>query len=172
MLTKARTAADGRAVANFVLDFCEKRGRAVTHLSLQKIVYFCHVWSLIVLGRPLVRHRFEAWQFGPVLQYLYREFRQWNDKPITSRAHQIDVTSGEKEIVTYKFDEETETLLNNIVDFYSRLQPSELVALAHSEGSPWHEAWNHSDAVNPGMSIDDSSIVDYYSKAPTPFSLQ
>ena len=172
MSTKAGNVDDGRAVANFVLDFCEKQGRSVTHLSLQKIVYFCHVWSLIVLGRPLVRHRFEAWKFGPVLQYLYREFRQWDDQPITGRAHQIDVTSGEKEIVTYKFDEETESLLFEIVDFYSRLRPSELVALAHAEGSPWHEAWNHSGAANPGMRINDSSIVDYYSKAPTPFPLQ
>ena len=172
MPTKTGTVADGRAVANFVLDFCEKQGRAVTHLSLQKIVYFCHVWSLIVLRKPLVRHRFEAWQFGPVLQYLYREFRQWNDNPITGRAHEIDLASGEKEIVTYKFDKETTALLSNVVDFYSRLQPSELVALAHADGSPWHEAWNHSDTVNPGMRIDDSSIVDYYSKAPKPFLLQ
>ena len=28
--------------------------RVVTNLFLQKIVYFCHVWSLIDLGRPIV----------------------------------------------------------------------------------------------------------------------
>ena len=59
---------DGRAVANFVLDFCDQHQRGITNLSLQKIVYFCHVWSLIEFDRPLVKQRFEAWQYGPVLQ--------------------------------------------------------------------------------------------------------
>ena len=59
---------DGRAVANFVLDHVDSSGVLVTPLALQKIVYFCHVWSLIELRRPLIRHSFEAWEHGPVLQ--------------------------------------------------------------------------------------------------------
>lgn len=53
---------DGRAIANFVLDYCEKHARPVTNLSLQKIIYFCHVWSLVKLQKPLVKQQFEAWQ--------------------------------------------------------------------------------------------------------------
>ena len=74
---------DGRSIANFVLDFCERNGRTVTNLSLQKIVYFCHVWSLIELGKPLIRHKFEAWEYGPVLPYLYREFKGFDRSPIS-----------------------------------------------------------------------------------------
>ena len=110
---------DGRALANFVLDFCDARGRRITNLSLQKIVYFCHVWSLIRLGKPLVKHQFEAWQFGPVLQYLYREFREYDDQPIVGRATKIDPVTGNNGIVKYTFDKETEELLNRVVDFYS-----------------------------------------------------
>ena len=66
---------DGRAVANFVLDHTDRLGASLTNLSLQKLVYFCHVWSLIGLHKPLIRHSFEAWECGPVLQYLYREFK-------------------------------------------------------------------------------------------------
>jgi len=77
---------DGRAVANFVLDVCEQAGREVTNLSLQKIVFFCHAWSLAVRKEPLVKHEFEAWQFGPVLQYLYREFKVAEREPIRERV--------------------------------------------------------------------------------------
>jgi uncharacterized phage-associated protein len=112
------TALDGRAVANFVLDFCEARGRHITNLSLQKIVYFCHVWSLIEFKKPLLKHHFEAWQYGPVLQYLYREFRNFDDRPISGRAKKIDPATGKREVVQYGFDADTETLLKRIVDFY------------------------------------------------------
>ena len=34
---------DGRAVANFILDCCDKRGRPINHTALQKIVYFARL---------------------------------------------------------------------------------------------------------------------------------
>lgn len=163
---------DGRAVANFVLDFCESKERPVTNLSLQKIVYFCQVWSLIELRRPLIKHNFEAWQFGPVLQYLYREFKAFDDKPIIGRATKIDPRSGERTEVQYNFEPETRNLLANVVDFYSRLSASELVKLSHAPGGPWEMVWNHSGHANPGMKIDNGLIEKFYSKAHPPFSVQ
>ena len=163
---------DGRAVANFVLDICEARGRGITNLSLQKIVYFCHVWSLIELDRPLVKHRFEAWQFGPVLQYLYREFKAFESDPIVGRAKGIDPGTGEKRVVPYAFDKQTEELLTEVVDFYSRLSAADLVRLSHVKGGPWDTVWNHEGRVNPGMKIDNAVISAYYAKARAPFSIQ
>jgi len=84
---------DGREIANFILDFCDKKNVRVSNLALQKILYFCHVWSLVKLDRPLIRHQFEAWQFGPVLQYVYREFKDFEKQPITSRAYKLDARS-------------------------------------------------------------------------------
>jgi uncharacterized phage-associated protein len=163
---------NGRAVANFILDFCDSRSRSVTNLSLQKIVYFCHVWSLIELHRPLVRHKFEAWELGPVLPYLYREFRKFDRAPIVGRATQLDPTDGTQRIVGYDFTPETDSLLLRITGFYSRLRAGDLVELSHAKGGPWHAVWNHGGAVNPGMKIDDAKIAEFYSKAACPFSIQ
>jgi uncharacterized phage-associated protein len=163
---------DGRMVANFVLDFCESKGRQVTNLALQKIVFFCHVWSLIFLGRPLVRHKFEAWEFGPVLPYLYREFRELDRAAITRRATELDPFSGRKRVVDYRFDADTHRLLCEVVDFYSRLGAGDLVRLSHSKGGPWHNVWHHQGPINPGMKMDDTEIVTFYSKAPAPFPIQ
>jgi uncharacterized phage-associated protein len=63
----------------------ERPGPEGQNLTVQKIVYFCNVWSLIELGRPLIRHKFEAWEFGPVLPYLYREFKNYDHSPCGSR---------------------------------------------------------------------------------------
>lgn len=163
---------DGRAIANFVLDHAERAGVAVTNLSLQKIVYFCHVWSLINLQRPLVKHSFEAWEYGPVLQYLYREFKGFGASAITSRARRLDPLAGGSEIVPYAFDQETRELLKEVVNFYVRLSASTLVELTHAEGGPWHTVWNHAGKVNPGMRIDNRDIADFYARVSTPFTLQ
>jgi len=163
---------DGRAVANFVLDFCEARGRPVTNLALQKLVYFCHAWCLVALNRPLVKHDFEAWQHGPVLQYLYREFKNFEGEAIAGRATRLDPVSGQRTIVQYKFDSETRELLTRVVDFYSRLGGNDLRNLSHTRGGPWDLVWNHTGPVNPGMKIGNESIKAYYSKANPAFALQ
>ena len=166
------TGYDGRAIANFVLDFCNSRGRNVTHLDLQKIVYFCHVWSLIRLGTPLIRHKFEAWEYGPVLPYLYREFKSFERSSITARSREIDPMTGAKKTVAYSFDTATETLLNEVVDFYSRIRTGNLVELSHVEGGPWYKVWHHGGNANPGMKLNDDDIAEFYSKVSCPFSVQ
>lgn len=163
---------DGRAIANFILDFCEERGVSVTNLALQKLVYFCHVWSLIRLNEPLIKHKFEAWEFGPVLPYLYREFRNFDRSPIDRRAQRLDPKSGRAVLVEYEFDERTKSLLVDTINFYSRLRACDLVRLSHVEGGPWFNVWNHENTVNPGMKINDSSIKQFYSKIMAPFTVQ
>jgi uncharacterized phage-associated protein len=163
---------DGRAVANFVLDHTDWLGVRPTNLSLQKLVYFCHVWSLIDLDKPLIRHSFEAWEYRPVLQYLYREFKVFGSSVIPNRARQLDPLSGRREIVPYAFDDVTLALLTRVVGFYGRLSAGMLVDLTHAEGGPWHKVWNQGGRINPGMRIDDREIMRFYASIPKPFRLQ
>ncbi len=163
---------DGRAIANFVLDQCAGAGVGVTPLALQKIVYFCHVWCLIELGTPLVRHQFEAWEHGPVLQYLYREFKRFGAAPIASRALRNNPATGRAEAVPYDLDQATRELLMRVVAIYSRMTPSTLRELSHAEYGPWHRVWHHGGKINPGMRIDDRDIVRFYSSAPRASTLQ
>lgn len=166
------TSYDGRAVANFVLDICDQNGRDVTNLALQKVVYFCHVWSLVQLNKPLIKQNFEAWEYGPVLPYLYREFRVCDRRPIKGRAKRVDPKTGESRIVECDFDDETKSLLLKVIEFYSRITPSDLVELSHAEGGPWHDVWNHSGKINPGMKIANEQIAKFYSSIPVRFLRQ
>ena len=163
---------DGRAVANFVLDCCEARGRQVTNLALQKLVYFCHVWTLIKVQEPLIKQKFEAWEFGPVLPYLYREFKDFDRSPITRRSQQLDPSNGTSRIVPYSFDDKTSEFLRTVIEFYSRLGAGQLVELSHASGGPWFNVWHHPETVNPGMKIDDASIIEFYSTITHPFTRQ
>jgi len=161
---------DGRAVANFVLDFCDRKKRVVTNLALQKIVYFCHVWYLVEYKRPLIKQRFEAWTHGPVLQYLYREFKDFESKPITKRSVSLNISNGSYEIARLNVSNDELELIESVVEFYSRIKPGTLVELSHTAGGPWHVVWNHDGEVNPGMKINDEDILSFYGARLPPFS--
>ncbi len=163
---------DGRAVANFILDQCDAAGVAVSHLALQKIVYFCHVWSLIELGHPLVRQSFEAWEHGPVLQYLYREFKRFGSDAVRGRACQMNPLNGMQEVLRYDFAEPTRELLTKVVAIYSRFSASTLRELSHAPGGPWDRVWNHGGKINPGMRIDNRDIEQFYSQMRWPVMVQ
>jgi uncharacterized phage-associated protein len=163
---------DAREVANFILDRCDALGREVSNLSLQKIVYFCHVWTLIALQRPLIREEFEAWELGPVMPYLYREFKVFGDSRITRRASKLDRSNGQRVLAQYKFDDEIQTLLTEVVSSYSGLSPYQLVQISHVKGGPWNQVWNHGERINAGMRISNALISEFYSAQSRPNSIQ
>ncbi len=80
--------------------------------------------------------------------------------------------TGEFSVAHYQFERTTLELLLEVVDFYSRVPAGALVELTHAAGGPWDRAWNHSGLVNPGMRIDENAILDFYSGARCPFSIQ
>jgi uncharacterized phage-associated protein len=73
---------DVRDITNFVLDSADKRGVAITNLSLQKLLYFIHGWFYSIYDEPLIKNKFEAWQYGPVQRVIYDQFKVCKDKYI------------------------------------------------------------------------------------------
>jgi uncharacterized phage-associated protein len=156
---------DGRAIANCVLDLADAEGIQLSNLALQKIVYFCHAWHLVETGDPLVKTEFEAWQHGPVLQYLYRQFKAFENQPIRARATAMNPHSGKQELVPYQIDSDTIDRIKKVVGFYGKMEPWDLVDMSHEKGGPWYEVWNHSGKVNPGMKISHTAIHEFFLSA-------
>lgn len=163
---------DGREVANYILDYADGSGLTVTNLELQKIVYFCHVWFLVSTNKPLIKQNFEAWEFGPVLPYLYRYFKECGDQKITARATKIDHRTGNEVIAKINIDEDEEALLNKVISTYSRLSAHQLVEQSHVSGGPWYEVWHHKEKVKPGMQISNQAILSFYTPREGPYTLQ
>jgi uncharacterized phage-associated protein len=153
---------DARAVANYVLDSCARLNRVISNLSLQKIIFFCHAWCLVRLGKTLVSQPFEAWEYGPVLPCVYRDFSCAGASPINNRSVKASCETGEKLVVRSDFEPEVVELLEEVIAFYIRRSASELVRLSHVSGGPWFNAWNHSSNTNPGMRIENRDIFSFY----------
>lgn len=154
---------DVRAVANFVLDIASSRGRDITNMALNKIVYFVHCDYLVEKSVPLVGAKIEAWEHGPVFREVYHEFKRWSDAPIKSHAKRIDPETGESICAKLEVDIEEERYLEVIVARYLHFSAAQLRAISHRTGGPWAIVWGHDGRANPGMRISNELILAHYS---------
>lgn len=67
-------------------------GDSITHLKLQKLVYYAQAWYLANHGKPLIEEDCEAWAHGPVFQSVYDKFKNnsWDALPATPKPPTID----------------------------------------------------------------------------------
>ncbi|RAI31771.1 Panacea domain-containing protein [Rhodoplanes serenus] len=156
---------DVRSIANFVLDLAKEQGRAVTNLSINKIVFFLHSNYLAEFGRPLVTAKVEAWDYGPVFRELYREFKKFEGKAISEPARRINPGTGESETCTHQLDESERLFLEPLTTKYLKFSASALVNMSHISGGPWDQVWNHSTRSRPSMHISDDIIKAWHIKA-------
>jgi len=164
---------DERAVANFLLDQADLAGVGISHLSLQKLLFFAHAWHLAQFDRPLVIGTFQAWRFGPVLRAVYDSFRMAGKKPIRIRATKLDLATGTFVVCDEALSDEVQELLVAVMASGASLPSWYLSELTHRQGSPWEVIWKRaSNEVNVGMKIPNELIRQYFltSAAPLPRS--
>ena len=154
---------DSRIIANAVLDRADAKGRAITNLDLQKIVYFLHGHFLKRHHRALVQGAFEAWPYGPVHRVLYDAFKSYNDTPIDGRGTAFDPIRRTSRELSPLEDRDAIAILDEVLDFYLDMPTYSLVQLTHGEGTPWSRTVDESERrVNLGMRIPGSLIAEYF----------
>lgn len=153
---------DSRGIANIILDYCSDKNIELTNLKIQKIIFFCHAWFLVIAEKPLVKQTFEAWEYGPVLAHVYRQFNSFRGQPITGRISKLDIKTNKLVTVETNLEESDKALLSQIVDIYTRYSSNELVEMSHIKNGPWWNAWHHTAKVNPGMRIENIEIKNFY----------
>ena len=130
--------ASSAAVANHLLDLAQSEGVSIDHMKLHKLVYIAHGWHLAVCGSPLIDDSIEAWQYGPVVPYLYRQFKECGHQPINTRATDYDPATGEFGVAKARFDDRTKEVMLRVWNAYKGLSAVELSTLTHQSGTPWH----------------------------------
>lgn len=157
---------DVRDVANFILDRSDARNIPITNLSLQKLIYFIHGWFYSIYDKPLVKNKFEAWQYGPVQRVLYDQFKVFKDRPIVNtRATYIEPETGQSVYREPVITEGHANVIEQVLDKYAGYTAGELVDESHAEDGPWEYVWKQAEeVVYPGMRIPDSLIQDHFKR--------
>ena len=157
---------DVRDVTNFVLDYADQRGLEISNLSLQKLLYFMHGWFFSIYDQPLIKNKFEAWQYGPVQRVIYDQFKSFGKEPIANRrAKRIDPTTGELRYIEPHISEDHCALIRAILEKYEKYSVGQLVNESHTEDGPWEYVWNQADdVIYPGMKIPNALISDHFKR--------
>lgn len=102
-------------------------GESITHLKLQKLVYYAQAWFLANFDRGLFEEDMQAWTHGPVTRSIYAKYqdRRWD------ALEQVDDNK--------KIPDDIQKFLERVHDLYGQMGAKSLEKLTHSE-KPWIEA--------------------------------
>jgi uncharacterized phage-associated protein len=123
--------ADVIDVANYILEISRKESEdgeyeLISHMKLQKLVYFCQGYSLALYGKPLFPESIEAWTHGPVCPKLYHLLKGYGSLPITASIDPERIILNERE----------KRLVEMVYDSYGQYSASRLRKITHDNG-PW-----------------------------------
>lgn len=135
-----------------VADYVLSRLGSMTAMKLQKLVYYCQVWSLVWTEHELFSEHIEAWANGPVVRSLYNKHRGHFKVGKGFFGGEIERLSSEQRDVVHR-----------VLSFYGAKDPQWLSNLTHLE-SPWKDARSGLMPGERGDSvITNEAIVEYYS---------
>ena len=120
----------------------------ITHLKLQKMLYFAQATHLAIFDRPLFEDEIQAWSLGPVVPSVYRVFKDSENQPIDPNAGECN-------------NPEVEKFLNVIWQLFGKYSASELVDMTHRH-KPWLSVYKE-DVQN--IPISQEAIKAYYKES-------
>ncbi len=123
--------ASAEAVARYFLWLAasESEDEPVTHMRLQKLMYFAQGWALGTRGARLFDSAIEAWVHGPVVRDVYPKFADYRGSviPSSEAAESPELTPADKQLVRW------------VWDAYGKYAAWRLREMSHRE-PPWRAA--------------------------------
>ena len=110
-------------IAKYIIDKCTKDNCPISNLQLQKILYYIQR-EFLQQGEIAFPEEIEAWQFGPVVPEVYRQYCGFGALPIRMRY-----------MVSIELDDIR--MINPIIEKKRILNPWDMVSDTHSSGKAW-----------------------------------
>jgi uncharacterized phage-associated protein len=126
-----------KAIANAFLNLAAQEGAEVRPLKLQKLVYYASGYHAGAYGEPLLKSPMEAWEYGPVVPDLYREFKQFGSEPITRLATDFDDEFELEEVPIPTADKRAMSVVDFVWKTYKKYNGLQMSDMTHAEGTPW-----------------------------------
>lgn len=73
---------DALDVAKYIINYERSRGRTVSNLRLQKLLYFVQAQFLVTTQRACFCDEMEAWDFGPVVPNVYHVYKAYGSSSL------------------------------------------------------------------------------------------
>lgn len=134
-------------IAKYIIAYEHSKGREVSNLRLQKLLYFVQAKFFQLYGTPCFSENMEAWDFGPVVVSVYHEYKIFGSLDIMSHIEAPHISK------------DATSVINDILDYAAPYPTFQLVDITHDQ-KPWIDAkanyFNHT--------ISMKSLRDYFYK--------
>lgn len=107
----------------------------MSHLKLQKLLFYCDAYHLARFGEELVEDKFEAWVHGPVSRRVYDAIKQYS-KLHDDVAYIPSPNSKDVDSVFFGLSSEQQEWISVILGDLSQWTGIQLEVATHSE-RPW-----------------------------------
>lgn len=87
-------------------------------------MYYQQGFHLAYFGTPLFDEDIVAWQYGPVVPSVYKEYKSFESNSISTSKEGISLSDDEEE------------LFNNVYEEYNQFSAVALMKMTHEE-TPW-----------------------------------
>ena len=112
-------------IANKIISKTDlEHGDTISNLKLQKMLYYQQGFHLAYFGTPLFDEDIVAWQYGPVVPSVYKEYKSFESNSISTSEEGISLSDDEEE------------LFNNVYEEYNQFSAVALMKMTHEE-PPW-----------------------------------
>lgn len=156
---------DANLIANYIVNYSIDQENPVTHLKLQKLLYYVQAAFLVKKQRPCYTNDIESWRHGPVVRDVYDNFKIYADRPINQKQtsyNEFIEDSGndfkfkliEQESGAELICEDDKLIINKVINYYKDENPWMMVKKTHEE-----DPWLNSDRDSK---IPNCKILNYF----------
>jgi uncharacterized phage-associated protein len=129
-------------IASLFVDKALKDKVYLTHMKLQKLIYIANGISLATQDQPLIGEPIETWDYGPVVNSVYNNYKMFGGSritvnPFTNLISGIKLTDGAKKVI------------NDAWIVGKDIDGIQLSNWTHNEDSPWTYAKKHELPIIP-----------------------
>ena len=135
-------------VAKWIISEARKRGIVMTHMKLQKLLYYAQAYAIGMTGTPLFKDEIQAWKHGPVVPSVYDSYNRYGANPI------------DDDRVAF-VPEDGASFIRAILDDMGNKTASELRGMTHNE-APWKNAWTAWRGLGAFQPISVEAIREFY----------
>ncbi|MGL5891410.1 MAG: Panacea domain-containing protein [Bacteroidia bacterium] len=133
-------------ISNYILTLTDAdSGDAISHLKLQKLLYYVQGFYLAMNRRPLFHEKIMAWNHGPVIAEIYNKYKGSGNNPLF-----VDTNFDET-----KIDEILKEFIHEIYQVFGQFSAWRLREMTHSEPT-----WKNTPQ---SQEITHESMIDYFS---------
>ncbi|SDN55105.1 Panacea domain-containing protein [Limosilactobacillus mucosae] len=165
ILTKPYNAMD---VANFLVDFFNRKKTPITNIMLLKILYYLQAFYLTHNDKLFVEN-IEKWGYGPVVPVVYSYFKDNGAAPITKTVSYVvennnilTLLDPSRRIIQENDKKEIGEIATKLFNLYNN-NPFDLVKITHKEPM-WKESKDNILNGEHHIKYSEDEIISYFNE--------